>query len=422
MLLSIMDPLQKLNGGRAGSQSGSRSGARQGNQRRRQDVKRSGRFGTQERGAGTDGVANMRRRGRRIHSVRPPQSGPDNGNFGRQEVTPQNTLRNQRLGFNVRNVDPATEGLRGLSQQFQDLANQGGPAASTDFLSGLKQNVQEDLAGGLNRENLIKRQFESQLPFLNEQFDKKANEIAERTSALGRTGSGMTDREFAELENQQQLKREGLLGQITADAAQQAIQDRLGLMQAGQGLAGQQLQREAQAGRANRAALQGAGRLSRAASRLGLRGQQANQQRDLARQRHLRQQQRREDQLARQAMQDRARQMQFMQQGGFTNPQGAIGQAAQTAMMGANEFGANAGAINQQLQGLASGGAQQPGGIGQLVSQIFGGGSPGQSAAEATVQNAGGTVFNPNAGGLPSPNQIPTENIPSPDLSFGGSE
>lgn len=331
-------PRFQSEGGAAGSQAGSQARTRAGSQRRSAPVKRMfggmrdrlQSFGEQERGSGTDAVAGIRRRSPASNQVVDlgndilrgttmgdvPTSmggtlgGPERHAAGGAPVTDpnqldrfitrENTLRNQRLGFGV---DPMS----------------------------LEQTVMD--------------RFQSALPQLNEQFQQQAQGIAQRTAALGRTGSGMVDREFADLNRRQQAARENLLGRLTFQGAQQDV--------------GTDLQTQ------------------------------------LARQDHLRRLQQREDQLARSAMGDRANQLRFLQRG-MSQPTGALQGAAGTNIFGAGEFGANAGGLLEQLAGLGQAGAAQQGGIAEvldpLIGSIFGG-----------PQSGGGQMpsipdFNPTGG------------------------
>lgn len=341
---SIARPL----GGLPGSQAGSQSRVNAGRSSRRQSVQRSSpRFGTQERGSRTDAVANFRRRfgGEPDEPITDPNELP-------RFITPENTLRRQRLGFDVRNVSADT---RGLSRIADRLANfDVGDTAlgeGSEFQGFLQSQLRGDLEGGLNREDLVRRLFESQLPGLDRQFDDRAEGIAQRTSALGRTGSGLVDREFAELNNEALRAREGLLGRITAQAAQQAIQDRLGLFGAGQGLAGLEQQRDIAGAQLPLQALQAAGGVEGRAASLGLQAAGQNRATDLARSAFLQQQQAREDMLARQAMQDRADQLRFMERG-FQSARDvpfALDRTAGREMAGSRQFGTQAGLTREQI-------------------------------------------------------------------------
>lgn len=90
-------------------------------------------------------------------------------------ITADNTLRNQRLGFNV----------------------EAGSVA--------------DAAG---------KAFQSQLPALDQQFGHQVEGLAKSTASMGRTGSGMHDRSFQGLTDNARATREAMLGNLTFGAAE----------------------------------------------------------------------------------------------------------------------------------------------------------------------------------------------------------
>ena len=493
-----------------------------------QGVKRApgtgGNEGTQERGSGTDSLTKLRRPttvtggGHGFQPARPILKGGPGTQAGSQSgqpvtdpndlprfITPENTLRRQRLGFDVRdvrsplvgaedigfervesptfgplqqvsarNVSADTGQLDSIIDQLRNQATsgEGAPAAESEFLRFLQRQVRGDLEGGLNREELIRRQFNAVLPEMEAQFQDQAEQVAGQTAALGRTGSGLVDRQFADLENEQERLLQGQLGQITSRAAAQAIQDRLGLMGAGQGLAETELSREAARAQALNNALSQAGGLAATGAELGLQGQMANQdaslraglanqqtalqraqanqqarlqsrlanqdaglqsamanqeaalraglanqgsimdaQRlnrntDLERGRFLERQRAFEDRMARQAMNDRARQMQFLQQGFANQPFNQLNQGINTLLQGSGQFGANAALINQGLGGLAQAGASS-GGLSGLINSLFGGPPSGSPAGQGISGGDFKIPFGLGGGGngLPGGNQ-----------------
>lgn len=379
-------------GGRAGSQSGSQSRTRAGSQRRSSAVKRtlpmgnqsSMRFGTQERGSQTDGVARTRRNSPQPQEPNITVQGGGGTRFIGDDVqmpvlksdvpTPQNP--------NVPGMTPGSEpgfgrdfsgghqapdlgqeqGLSRVSPPQQGQQRGGQPVTDPNqldrFITPENTLRQQRLGFGVEPQSLadqVQQRFESALPQLNANFQNQAEDIAQRTSRLGRTGSGMVDREFADLENEQRAARENLLGRLTFQGAQSDV--------------GRDMQAQ------------------------------------MAQQQHLRQQQQREDQLARQGMSDRAQQMRFLQMG-MQQPTSALQGAAQTQMLAGNEFGANAAGIGQGLGGAARGAAGQKGGIGGIINSIFGG---PQSQGTLPVGGSMGLPNENNRPQLPAPDTVPNQ-------------
>ena len=215
------------------------------------------------------------------------------------QITPENTLRGQRLGFGVE------------AQQVAD------PAAVADIQSR-------------DTEGAIQAAFQAAMPQLNQQFADESEALAKRTSALGRTGSGQFNKETGFISDRARGAREALLGNLAFTAIQgdanRALQASQANLQSGLG----QQNLAAQIAQANAAARQNVG---------------------FAQQGFLQQQQQREDALAREAVQDQATRMGFLGQGFGGDPTGAVGLAAQTGLQGSENFGANAATLNQQTQG-----------------------------------------------------------------------
>jgi hypothetical protein len=213
-------------------------------------------------------------------------------------ITPENTLRGQRLGF--------------------------GPEAQQVTMQPIQaERTQQSIAAT----------FASQLPQLQQQFADEAEMLAQRTSALGRTGSGMFNKETGFIGDRAVQAREALLGNLAFQAIQSDAQRALAAQQANQSYGLQQQNLAAQIAEAN-------------ASRRG--------EVDFARQAFLERLQAREDALAQQALNARAQQLQFLQQGFSGDPTGAIGIAAQTGLQGAGSFGEQAGIAGQQAGALSA--------------------------------------------------------------------
>ena len=229
-------------------------------------------------------------------TLQPQAPGTVVGQPASTTITPENTLRDQRLGFDVN-------------------AQQVNAPTSVDPVTA------RDTTGS------ISQMFNAQLPALMQQFKDESRALVQRTAAMGRTGSGLFNRESGFVGDRALQAREGLLGKLIFQATQ------------------------ADAGRALQAAMgnQGAGLQSNS---LAAQIAQANANRaldvDMARQNWFGNQQAREDALANSAMMNQQIQAQLLGQGFQGAPTGAIGQAANAYMQGANQYGANAGQINSQ--------------------------------------------------------------------------
>lgn len=218
-------------------------------------------------------------------------------------ITPGNTLRNQRIGYGV--TAPSTSGSR----------------VSASNVSS------RDVAGRANAA------FEAQLPQMMQSFRDEIEGLTARTAAMGRTGSGMFNRDTDYAGDRALAARESLLGNLIFSAetgdANRALQAAMANQSAG-----------LQAGSINANLAQ-----ADAARQLQV---------DLGRQAHLAALQGREDRLAREAMSDRMFQMNLLQNAFGGQPTGAVGQAVNAGMQGSGQFGANAGMINSQLANGAS--------------------------------------------------------------------
>lgn len=262
-------------------------------------------------------------------------------------ITPENTLRNQRIGFGV--------GANAVGQY-----------------GGGYENVQaRDTSGSIGTA------FQAQLPRLNLDFERNVEQLAARTAAMGRTGSGLFNRDTGYIGDDARAARESLLGnlvfQSTQNDAQRALQASMSNQGAGLQIAGLNSQR----------ALADANRAFQA---------------DMARQSHLQYLQQREDALAQQANQDYAQQMAMAQQGFNYAPTGSVGQAAQVGMQGAGMYGANAAQSNQQLQGAVSQGIQALSGPSVYPQQSYSPGPqvPGWALPQmAPIAPPSPAVFNP---------------------------
>jgi hypothetical protein len=274
------------------------------------------------------------------------------------EITPENTLRNRRIA---------------------------GPRRAGDYGAG---NLIRSVIGGdeLDRSNLIQQHMEATMPMLEEQRQKRMGGLIDKTAAMGRTGSGMFNTDVGNLELATRRGHESLLGKLSAEAAGQEIQDRLGAARQAQGLRGQDIQQ-------NQAATA-----------------------------HLRGERGYEDSLARQAMADEARRMGYLQSiGQQYDPTAAMFQGSDIAHRGSQMYGANAESIGNTLQQGASSmmqaGAQSPGGgggildfVGDAVGQFVGGGGITPGGVPGVPQ-----------GGIPVGGEIPYQDrVEVPGLNVPG--
>jgi len=251
------------------------------------------------------------------------------------QITPENTLRGQRLGFGVEAQQVATP------EQVADIqAQQVAPQ--------------------------VQAAFQAQLPQLNQQFADEAEMLAKRTSALGRTGSGQFNKETGFISDRARAARESLLGNLNFQAIQGDAQRALAASQANQGAGLTQQNLGVQIAEAN-------------AARTG--------QVDFARQAHLQELQAREDALANKALQDRAQQLQFLQQGFAGDPTGAISAATQPILQAGGRFGENAAVLGQQAQGGMEAAIQQ-----LIRTGLLGGGGQQMPQDQQVLLNPPGVV------------------------------
>lgn len=358
---------------------------------------------------------------------------------GREAIDP--TQRGERLTFNpnIPNVDRITAdqlgGLGGLPADV--VAGQQGEVPGLDF-GGFAINPEDFAQGGrfgidlqgvgggfqVNPQSVMDQAmaaFQSQLPGLNLDLADATEGLAKRTSALGRTGSGLFNRDTDDLSDRARATREGLLGNLSFQGATTDAANDLQAQIATGGFQQQGLDRLLQgrqfgAGGALEAALGGA-RLNQAGQQFDIGNQinrdqfnignalqaaLANQQTGLAGrgqdvsargqdlQRLLanqdasrfdvanalgiardqlglaERQQGREDRLATEAQNDLYRQLGLLQGGFGGDPSNALFNLAGVLQGGGQEFGANAGQIAQHFGGLG-------GAIGSILGGLDGG-------------------------------------------------
>lgn len=217
-----------------------------------------------------------------------------------------------------------------------------------------------------NLGSMLQEAFQSQLPLLNENLREQTEQLAQRTSALGRSGSGMFNRDTDELSDRARAQRESLLGRLGFQAASTDVSNDL------------QAQRFNEMQRLNR---------------------------DLLQRRFASSQQDRQDRLARQAMSDAAQRAQLLSQAFGMTP-------TATELAGAGEFGANAGTLAGQAGTIGQAGAEiltrPQDNTQQILESVFGSGgfsSPGN------LVPTGDGGFAPPAP-VPDPGELPTPTMP----------
>lgn len=350
--------------------------------------------------------------------------GPQSSGLSTTTITPDSTLRDQRLDFNMvlpqmtaGAVDaPSPLDFGGFSIDPSAFSVGGGGGGGGGF-TVTPQSVQQQAMDT----------FQSQLPQMNIDFADQTEDLVKRTAAMGRTGSGLFNRDTDYLSDRGRAAREALLGNLgfqaaTTDAsndlqaqiatgnfdsqakdrslqgsmasASNALQAALANAQMNQ--SGQFFDREmnmrADEGNANRA--QNADMFN-----IGNTMQLALERMGLAER-----QQGREDNLANQAQNDFATQMGFLGQGFANDPASML--MGGSGMLGnlAGMFGQNAsqttgglGSFAEALMQMQGGGGGGGGGgwmnaIGNALGSFFGGGgqqaSPNMSIAAPILSGA----------------------------------
>jgi hypothetical protein len=232
-------------------------------------------------------------------------------------ITAENSLRDKRLDFNVG------------SHQAK------GPG-------GFERVRSKKTTGA------ISAAFKAQQPQMMQQFKDESRALVQRTAAMGRTGSGLFNRDTGFVGDRALQAREALLGNLAWQATQadanRALQAAMGNQSAGVSMAG-----------------------------IGAQTAQANASRamqaDILRQQHAAGLQSREDMLAQQAIQNQNLQAMLLGQGFNGAPTGAAGLHAGTVAGVGSQHGANAAQLNNQ----AAAGANQ---AAQSFAGLAGGGAP----------------------------------------------
>lgn len=276
-------------------------------------------------------------------------------------ITPESTLRNQRLNFDLSTPTLDTSGFN---------------VSAPGIDSG--QRLQHNIPVQSVMENALEA-FRAQLPLLNENLADEADVLAGRTSALGRTGSGLFNRATNELSDRARATRESLLGNLGFQGASTDASNRL------QAAINAAQLREAQEGRFQQGSIAGAQNALQAAlanQSTGLQGQlfNANQafQSGLERLGLAERQQAREDALASQAQNDLATQLGLLGQGFSGQPSGTDLSGAGSLAQLAGLFGGNAAATGGQI-------GQAGGSLAELIAGQAGRGGGGIPAAPPPI-------------------------------------
>jgi hypothetical protein len=351
-------------------------------------------------------------------------AGPTTGT----KIDPENSLRGQQLKFNPieSNVQPGKSTFEGSDFNAIDMGqfnpqDMGGAA-------GVFNQRASGASGGRRLEFQIDPQsvmenamaaFQNQLPSLNIDFADQSDKLAKGTAAMGRTGSGLFNRDTGYLSDRARAKRESLLGNLGFQGAQadqsadlQSQITRQQLLNAQEGrmsqasIASAQMANQmkmAQAANAMQAMMQNQslGQNNNQFNALhGMMNDQFNvgnqmntdmfnQGQNMAQNQFGAQfdvgQQQYQNQLAQQAQQDLYNQMQMLQTGFGGDPTAAWQGAAGGMMGGAGMYGNQAGQANAGIGDMYQ----------QMMQMFGGGGNPGQM-------------------GNPGPYyQIPPENMPN---------
>jgi len=225
------------------------------------------------------------------------------------QITAENSLRDKRLDFNVGSHQASGPG-------------------------GFERVKSKKTTGA------ISAAFKAQQPQMMQQFKDESRALVQRTAAMGRTGSGLFNRDTGFVGDRALQAREALLGNLSFQATQadanRALQASLGNQSAGVSMAG--IGAQISAGNASRA-----------------------MQADILRQQHAQGLQAREDMMANQAMQQANLQAMLLGQGFQGAPTGAAGQHANNANNAASQYGANAGQLGDQAGAAANQVAQSYG-------------------------------------------------------------
>jgi hypothetical protein len=289
-----------------------------------------------------------------------PQQNTGPGQIGQVKydsvITPDNSLRDKRIAFDVGSAQVAAPG-------------------------GYERVKSQKTTGS------IKKAFDAQQPVLMQQFKDESRALVQRTAAMGRTGSGLFNRDTGYVGDRALQARESLLGNLAFQATQadanRALQASLGNQGAGVSMAG--ISAQVAAGNAARA-----------------------QQADILRQNHMMGLQQREDWLAQQAMANLNIQAGMNQQGFSGDPTGANLGAANVLQGAGQEYGANAAGTNTSITDLAS----------QAVQGWQNGASPAQRAPASASYAPGQTgptpgLIIPSTGGYALPKPTANWNINS---------
>lgn len=349
------------------------------------------------------------------------------------------------------------------AQQLSAIGNQIDP--NTGQATAQSAAAGNRLSHNINTQSVMRNAmnaFNSQLPQMNIDFADQSDALAKKTAAMGRTGSGLFNRDTGYISDRARAAREGLLGNLSFTAAQTdaanqlqaAIQSaqlreaqegrfanvNVANMQSANQLAG------ANAGNALRAALSNqdvASRIMMANASNDLQAQLANQGtaldlgkfnaaqnlgaqqfnvgndltaqlnnvQNLIRNREfdagfMADQQRYQDSLARQAQQDLYNQMMLFQQGFQGDPTGTIMNAGGNIANMAQLYGNNAAQTNQGIgQGVQ----------GLLQMLMMGGGSAPQGPTGVAPQlpqlNLPTNLFDGQFPGAVSPNYLRNPNV-----------
>ena len=150
-----------------------------------------------------------------------------------QVIDPGAAIKNQQLTYN-----PTTSNVQAPTMQAQSAGQaqtaQFNPAtASSAQFHGMDPSFMgtasaqqghggERLGFGISPQSVMEqamKSFQAQLPSMNINFADQSDQLAKRTSAMGRTGSGLFNRDTGYISDRARASREGMLGNLAFQAA-----------------------------------------------------------------------------------------------------------------------------------------------------------------------------------------------------------
>lgn len=143
-----------------------------------------------------------------------------------QQITPDRVdtqVTPERAGFTpVSQIDPVA------AQKISGMAGTGPvgytPAQAQQASAGRRLGV--NINPGSVMKNAMQA-FQAQLPQMNIDFADQSDQLAKKTASMGRTGSGLFNRDTGYISDRSRAAREGMLGNLSFTAAQSDAANRL---------------------------------------------------------------------------------------------------------------------------------------------------------------------------------------------------